>query len=75
MRQPNPNWKEAADAAYRETVTPLGELRVQIKCAFDTFERDIRQAIKHMTAFGRAIKLLKEKSPRGIRRKKIRWMK
>ena len=59
---------------YRETNTPLGELSVQIKCTFDTFERNIRQASKHMEAFGRAVKLLKQKGPRGTRKKKIRWM-
>ncbi len=74
MRQPNPNWKEEADEAYRETATPLGELSVQIKCVFDKFDRNIGQAIKSMKAFSRSIKLLREKGPRGTRKKKIRWM-
>ena len=74
MRQPNPNWKEEADEAYRETTTPLGELSMQIKCVMDTFELDIWQAIRSMEAFGRSIKLLRKKEPRGTRKKKIRWM-
>ena len=74
MRQPNPNWKEEADEAYRETMTPLRELSVKIKCTFNRVERNIRQTIKHIEEFGRAVKLLKQKGPRGTRRKKIRWM-
>ena len=75
MRQLNSNWKEEeADTAYRETSTPLGELSVQIKCAMDTFEQNIIRAITRMKAFGRAVKLLKEKAPRGTRKKKIGWM-
>jgi len=64
------------DAIVEEKRLELSDpLSVKIKCTMDTFDRAIGQAIKHIEAFGRAVKLLKEKGPRGTRKKKIRWAK
>ena len=71
MRKPNPNWKAEADEAYRETApTPLQEFAA---AKDQLIGKIIDQAAKDLKGFARAVKMMK--GPRGIRRKKIRWVK